>query len=326
MGANMPTLFPAGNFSRRRFVGCSTSSLALAMASARAQSVVSATPEAQKIAAATDLNSHLTVQLSINGQGPFRFVVDTGADRTVISDEVAASLGLIRGPIVNVEGVVRTVPAPTVKLGEMTVGPVRKENLVVPVLPSGLLRADGYLGLDVIDGSRVTFDFRNRVLIVEPSRPAAIYGYTRPNVVVVPVFGTAGRLRASNCRIDGVMTTTIVDSGAEVSVGNSKLLEALSESDPSYLKQGTIMLSGVTGGTIPGRITDINRIRIDNLWLYKSKVVISDLQIFDLWGLSDKPALLIGMNFLRAFNRVTIDYGRKELRFDFASLMVARRA
>ena len=322
----MRALIPVETISRRRFVNWSAASFVLAPAIAHAQSIVPATPEDQKIAAASDLNNHLTIKVMIGDKGPFRFVVDTGADRTVVSDEVAVALGLIRGPMVNVEGVVRSLPAQTVTLSDISFGPVRKEHLVVPVLPRGLLDADGYLGLDVIDGYRVTFDFHNRALLVEQPRRSAMFDFERPNESVVPVVGRGGHLRAMNCRIDGVSTTTFIDSGAEVSVGNSKLFEALAEIDPSYLKLETVLLAGVTGGTIVGRVTDINRIKINRLELYTTKVVISDLQIFDLWGLTDKPALLIGMNFLRAFNQVSIDYGRKELRFDLASLQIAERA
>jgi hypothetical protein len=54
-------------------------------------------------------------------------------------------------------------------------------------------------------------------------------------------------------------------------------------------------------------------------------VAIADMQIFDVWGLSQEPALLIGMNFLRQFARVSIDYGMKEVRFDLASMLLARQ-
>jgi hypothetical protein len=43
-------------------------------------------------------------------------------------------------------------------------------------------------------------------------------------------------------------------------------------------------------------------------------------------GLSRKPALLTGMNYLRQFSRVSIDYGLKEIRFDLAGLLVAEPA
>ncbi len=322
----MGSFHPFDEFSRRRFVGGGAATLLLPSAIARAQDVKPTTPEAEKIAAATDLNNHLTIPVMIGGKGPFRFVVDTGADRTVVSDEVAVALGLIRGPIVNVEGVVRSVSAQTVTLSDISFGPVRKEHLVVPILPRALLGADGYLGLDTVDGYRVTFDFRNHALLIAETHHPAMFDLTRPNEVVVSVVGRGGHLRAMNCRVDGVPTTTFIDSGAEVSVGNSALFNSLLDRDPAYMTLQTVMLSGVTGGTIAGRVTDLNRIKIDKISLYSTKIVISDLQIFSLWGLNDKPALLIGMNFLRAFDQVSIDYGRKELLFELASLQIAERA
>jgi len=321
----MSALHPIERVSRRRIVSCAAATLAMAPVLARAQTVVPDPAEAQKVAAGTDAASHLTIKVTIGGKGPFRFVVDTGADRSVIADDVAIALGLIAGPIVNVEGVVRTVSARTVTLSDIAFGGVSKEHLVIPVLPRAFLDADGYLGLDVIDGYRVTLDFRNNALMVERPRYQRLFGFPRPNEAVVPVYGRSGHLRATNTRIDGVSATTFIDSGAEVSVGNTKLFEALVDHDPSYMRQETVALSGVTGGTIIGRVSSINRIKLNALSIFETKIVICDLQIFQLWGLTDTPALLIGMNFLRAFNQVSIDYGRKELRFDLATLLVAQR-
>jgi predicted aspartyl protease len=312
-------------YSRRRFVGCGVASLALAPAIAKAQSIVPTTPEAQKIAAATDAANHLTIDVTIGGKGPYHFVVDTGADRTVIAEDIAAELGLTRGPLVNVEGAVRTLPAQTVTLSDISFGAVRNEDLVIPILPRTLLGADGYLGLDVVDGYRVTLDFRNHALLIGEPLHTLLLSYNRANEAVIPVSGPSGHLRSTTSRIDGVVATTFIDTGAEVSVGNSKLFEALAALDPSHFKQETVMLSGVTGGTIQARVININRMKMRSLTLYDIKVAICDLQIFDLWGLRDMPALLIGINLLRQFNQVTIDYGRKELLFELASLIEPER-
>lgn len=324
----MRALSLLGSCSRRRFVGCGAASLALMPSLAGAQSISPGVPlppslaqDAAKIAVDTDAAKHLTIAVKINGRGPYRFVIDTGADRTVIADNVATDLGLTPGPMVYVEGAVRTLPAQTVTLGDISFGAVRKEQLMVPVLPRMLVDADGYLGLDAVDGYRVTLDFRNRALLIEEPRHTQLLGYIKPNETIVRVSGRFGHLRSTSTRIDDVVATTFIDTGAEVSVGNSALFEELVARDPSYFKQETVMLSGVTGGTIEGRVTDINRIKMNSLTLYDSKVAISDLQIFDLWGLRGTPALLIGINFLRQFNQVSIDYGRKELRFDLASLI-----
>jgi hypothetical protein len=80
------------------------------------------------------------------------------------------------------------------------------------------------------------------------------------------------------------------------------------------------MITGLTGGRVEGRVTAIEEVRLKVVTFRIGFIVIADLQIFDLWGLSQTPALLIGMNYLRQFSRVTVDYGRKELLFELADV------
>jgi predicted aspartyl protease len=281
--------------------------------------------DAARLAAGRDTANHLTINATINGKGPFRFVVDTGADRSVIAEDVAGLLGLLHERQVLVEGVVRTIPAGTVRLDNLSFGPVSRYNLDVPILPRVLLGADGYLGLDAVDGYRVTFDFKNGALEISQTRHRQLIGWNPPAEALVPVTGRFGHLRSINCRADGVRTTAFIDTGAEVSVGNVKLFEALMDISPAYLKPQTVPLTGITGGVVQGNITTIDKFHLNSLTFAGCNIVIADLQIFRLWELTDTPALLIGMNFLREFAQVSIDYGRKELRFELATLVVALR-
>jgi predicted aspartyl protease len=309
--------------SRRYAMGYGAASLLLAPRALHAQQAGDQA-DSDKVEAASDDQNHLTIEVTIDGKGPFAFVVDTGADRTVISDEVANVLGLNLGPQVNVQGVVRSVLAQTVRLNRLSFGQFERENLVVPVLPRTLLRASGYLGLDVIDGTRVTFDFKDRTLEIAQPRPRFMTNYVPPYEARIAAMGRYGHLRAVNCRVDGIATTTFLDSGAEISLGNSKLFAALMERDPKYATPLTVPISGVTGGFIDGRVTTIHQMRFGSLVFGTCDIAIADMEIFDIWGLSERPALLIGMNFLRGFDSVAIDYGLKELRFDMASLVMAR--
>jgi predicted aspartyl protease len=128
-----------------------------------------------------------------------------------------------------------------------------------------------------------------------------------------------GHLRSANCIIDSVRATAFVDTGAEISVGNTQLLAMLAEHDSSYATTETIPLTGVTGGVINGRVATVKNVRLGGLTFEEGRIAIADLQIFKLWAIDDRPSLLIGMNWLRQFSKVSIDYGRKELRFDLAS-------
>lgn len=326
----MHAALPLEHLSRRQFVGYGAASVVLTSAATKAQNAppgVPLPPSPTQGDFGTVSEKPLTINVQINGKGPFRFVVDTGADRTVVAEDIATALGLSRGGPVMVEGVVRTVPAETVQLDDITFGPITRENLRVPLLPRSQLLVDGYLGLDAIDGYRVTLDFKNRALVVSEPRHALLLNWAPPNEALVPVSGHLGHLRAFNCLVDGVRATAFVDTGAEVSVGNSSLYDALVQRDPSHVTKDTLPLTGVTGGIINGRLTTIRQLRLSALTFEQCEVAIANLQIFDLWGLARTPSLLIGMNWLRQFSYVSIDYARKELRFDLAKLAaMAHRA
>ena len=52
------------------------------------------TTQTQDVRFKTDLDNRMTVPVKLSGSGPYRFLVDTGADRTAISRELAVKLGL----------------------------------------------------------------------------------------------------------------------------------------------------------------------------------------------------------------------------------------
>ena len=257
--------------------------------------------------------------MEINGKGPFAFIVDTGADRTVVADDLLDAAGMVRGEQVVVAGIVRTTVTTMAKISRLRLGAIECRDLVVPGLPRAMMGADGYLGLDVIDGHRVTFDFSNHILTVDASRSA--FGLNPVGFSSERIFasGRLGHLRALDCRVDGIRATAFIDTGSQVSACNSSLFRELARHKPAQNTRGRVSMSGVTGGKIEGSLTSIDRIHLAGLSFGECELVIADFEVFKIWGLADKPALLIGMNLLRGLAKVAIDYGRKEIRFEVAS-------
>jgi len=319
--------------SRRGLMGPGAAALALAPSLVRAATPVTGTrlppapvTQTENIQGAPDAQDRLTVDAYLNGKGPFRFIVDTGADRSVIAEDVATSLDLRHSDDVIVQGIARALPARAVQLDNLHIGRVSIDALPMPVLPRAWLGADGYLGLDVIDRQQVTFDFVNHRLSIDPSSTETKI-IQAAEAALVRTNGSNGRLTAVNCSVDGQKCYAFVDSGAEISIGNTKLFEALQrDHGGKYLNDEVVQLLGVTGGSAAGRMTFVERIKLGSVSFLNSVLVISDLQVFDVWGLNDKPALFLGMNFLRQTASVTIDYGRKEFRFKLAQIMLASRA
>lgn len=276
-----------------------------------------AAQDSSTLAARTDANNHLTIAVMINGKGPFRFIVDTGAERSVIAGNVAAALELPPGKSIVLEGIGGRVTAGTVHVETLSFGPFRRSNLNLPVLPRRNLFADGYLGLDVINGTRVTFDFANHAIIIEQPRDS--FAADGPDTARVRAKGNNGRLRVMDCMVNSVGAIAFVDTGAEVSVGNRALYNKLISRNHSLDSSAVMTLTGITGGTVIGELIPIYRIRLRELSFTDGTLVIADVPDFSIWKVKeDRPALLIGMDYLRQFASVTIDYRNKEIRFEIS--------
>lgn len=279
--------------------------------------VGNAESELASLAARTDTNNHLTIEVMIDGKGPYRFVVDTGAERSVIAGNVAAALGLAQGRPIILEGIGGRVTVPTVHLANLSFGPFQRHGLNLPVLPRGNLFADGYLGLDAINGTRVTFDFQHHALHVEQARNQP--ETAGPDTARVRARGNNGRLRVFDCMVNSVGAIAFIDSGAEVSVGNRALYNKLISRNHSLDSSAIMTLTGVTGGTVTGELIPIYRISIRDLLFTDGTLVIADVPDFSMWKIEeDRPALLIGMDYLRQFSSVSIDYRNKEILFELS--------
>lgn len=112
----------------------------------------------------------LLIDVKVNGQGPFPFVVDTGASGTGLSRQLAERLGLGSGEQQDLLGCGGTVNAETVRVNELRVGPLRMENLPVFVADLSAVAGkagaeiDGILGYDFLHHWRVLIDYPGRTL------------------------------------------------------------------------------------------------------------------------------------------------------------------
>ena len=291
----------------RRFVAGAAASLALAPPSAFADPPADKDP-----VAARNVDERLSIAVRINGKGPFQFIVDSGAERSIIASETADALGLPRGEPVLLRDITQSVTTGTVRVDELLAGRNRLRRAELPVLPRRWLEADGYLGLDVIDGHRLVLDFKKRAIALENPRPS-LSQIRQPDEVVIRADGPRGKLRTIDCSVDQVGVAAFLDTGAGMTVGNTQLLDRLARRKP-LIPADTIRIYGVTGGSLDCRVVKLSHLVLPDLEFEGCLIAIADLQIFDIWGLTKQPALLIGMDLLRQFDEVTMDYGRKEYR------------
>jgi predicted aspartyl protease len=276
-----------------------------------------------RLETAFDQAKRMTVPVYLNGQGPFGFVVDTGANRTVVATEVAAACNLPGAGQAEVHGIAGAEPADLASVRRLKVGSVISSGLVLPVLPRGRLGADGLLGVDVLRGRVMSLDFvQNRFEIaasgqgieVGPGTNTRIRSVTEPIRVNASIRD--GQLVILDSQVANVAVSAFVDSGAQVTVGNRALRDAVVRTHPDFGPHlAPVPLISATGQTAIGEFAPLPVLRLGGMQIYDVIGIFADLHIFDLWKLNDRPAILIGIDVLRHFHDVTLDFGRKEVIF-----------
>jgi predicted aspartyl protease len=270
---------------------------------------------AEELAFRRDGMSRMTVEVGVAGRGPYRFLVDTGAERTSVSRELARELSLAPGQRVMLHSMSEAAAIETVLVPTLTVNKRSVKSINAPAFLREHIGADGILGVDSLKSQRVLFDFNRQTMAISDSRERE-RSWSDGDEIIVRARSRFGYLILADARVDGRKVWVIIDTGAQVSVGNEALRRTLRRAK-ELKPTKPIVLTSVTGGKIEADYTIVKRMEIGGVRFSGLPVAFVDAQPFRKLGLIDQPALLLGMESLRTFNRVSIDFAKREVRFVF---------
>lgn len=268
--------------------------------------------QAETLDTGRDVDDRMTIGVNISGRGPFPFIIDTGAERTVISTELARSLALRPGRSAIVHSMSEVSEIATVVIPALRVGNRTTERIHAPALSRANLGASGILGVDTLQRQRVTFDFRRRLMTVTPSRGSE-ERWPAADTVVVTGRSLYGRLVLVDAAVDGQRVWVIIDTGSAVSVGNMALRNALARRN-RLREVAPISVMSITGGVIAAEYGFARRIRVGGLDINNLPIAFADVHPFRQLRLLDRPALLLGMDALQLFSRVSVDFPNRRVR------------
>ena len=260
--------------------------------------------------AAKEVNTRMEVGVLVDGKGPFRFFVDSGADRSVIGLSLAARLGLPAGPTVILHSTGSARATNTVRISNLKVGTSTIYDVAAPALPERFLGGDGMLGIDALIDQRLTINFDTKTVVVQDTRhPEPSAG---SDEIVITARRRKGQLILTQANA-GVPIAAVIDTGTEVTVGNSALREKLLHRGRSPVMKTTLI--SVTGDAISADLLPVPEIRIGDLVLHNVLIAFSDVPPFRLFGLDKQPAILLGTDILSSFKRISLDFRRRKVRF-----------
>jgi predicted aspartyl protease len=272
---------------------------------------VDRTTQTEDIRFKNDQNDRMTVPVRVSGTGPFRFLVDTGADRTAVSRQLATRLNMPAGQVAELHSIAgaSTISTATIPTLQLTSKEIR--NINAPLLEGENMGADGILGADALRSQRILFDFKSNTLSIVPSVVPEIKD--DPNSIVIRGSRLNGRLVITRAMANDTPVVVVIDTGSQVTIGNRALRRALSRSH-DLSGSHPVEIESVTGEKITGDYTFVHDLVVGGVTLKDLAIVFTDAHTFDQLKLNKMPAVLLGMNAMRAFKKVSIDFANKKLR------------
>jgi len=271
--------------------------------------VVVEAPEPRYVAKTTrDRIGRIWAPVLIDGKGPFRLVLDTGANHSAVIPSTAAALGSPGAATATVvTGFTGSAVVPTISVSRMEVGDLLMGETTLPVVADVFGGAQGVLGNEGLAGKRIMADFMHDRLEIATSHgePPHI-GFS-----VVPLKVVEGGLLIADIRVGGIRCKAIIDTGAQGTIGNLPLREALMRHPPRDAKKAQVV--GVTLDVQSGENLPAPQIELGGLTITGVHIVFGDMYLFQHWHMTDKPVLLLGMDLLGSFDTLIMDYRMREL-------------
>jgi hypothetical protein len=260
------------------------------------------------------VDGRIFVSVSVNGEGPFAFIFDTGGN-AVISARVADRLHLSAGKTETGAGTgEKPVTAVDTNVRDLLIGDLRLSNVAFHAIslddaPAvfGKQPVDGVVGFPILEQLVVKIDYAaNRLELMLPS------AYRPQNSGTTVHFERQRWVPLVDATLDGVRGKFGVDTGARLSL----LLYGPFVDQNNLRTKYHPEVSGVTGWGLGGPIrTQLARgklFTLGNLEVHNPLVRLP-LQASGLLTTSD-AAGLIGSDILRQF-AITLDYSRQSITF-----------
>lgn len=258
-----------------------------------------------------DRIGRVVAPVMVNGRGPFRLVVDTGANRSTISSELAEKLGLdyASAPKVLLNGVTGSAPVPAVNIERVEAGDLLLENQRMPVVSTQIMGgADGILGIASLRDERILIDFERDLVQISRSRAGLTADFLR-----IKAERIEPGLLVAKIRIGRTKALAVIDTGAEVTLGNLALMRALRAGQRKEQRDAATTVYGATHDTHVGQRHPVPRITIGSVVIRDVRVTFGDFHIFEVWEMLDEPVLLLGMDVLGTVDTLVIDFRRSEI-------------
>lgn len=262
-----------------------------------------------KVALQRDSTGHLLVPVLVNGEGPFPFMLDTGADESAVFGWFAAKQRLPQGHPAEISGATANAPEITTLLDRLSLDGRVIRHVDADTIPD---RADGakiagIAGADLLMGRLALVDISCERMSLSPldANPAHIMGSKAIVVQAGSIEG--GKQLTLPVQLNGVAGVATLDTGARSTMINNTFAKIAGIDPNSETFQDGPPARGAVQTAVPSRMGPIGTLSFAGIVRHNVTARVVDLPVFDDAGYTNGHAMNIGVDLLGGV-RLLIDY------------------
>jgi predicted aspartyl protease len=246
------------------------------------------------------------IPAQVNGEGPFWFLLDTGATSTTIRPQLVQKLGLpkMAAQVTGLQSMGGTLSADLYRVESIHYGPMEALNVLAPKFERPDSRSHplyGVAGIDILRGYAVEFDFAKKAIRLHRG-----FRGGRGWVRVASRFSKMGYAFVP-FSVNGVEGEGFLDTGATSTILNAAFFAAAGFAKNAPGVASDSLIGGVEGARIPMYSTTETEQSLGRVSLPHRGVHFADLPIFARLGGPGARVAILGSDIL-AGQRFVIDY------------------
>ncbi|RZJ98637.1 MAG: hypothetical protein EON88_00095 [Brevundimonas sp.] len=257
-------------------------------------------------------SGHPVTNLTVDGRGPYRFIIDTAATKTALLAGFRKAHGpLVEGAGMSVAGASGAAEIRLTTLGRLDVAGRMFESLEVYNLPDGpvdALGVHGVLGADVLMGFAVEMEPRTGRWRLDARHTS------EPDLSYVPFTLDEGDAPVMTVSVQGQRLAALVDTGAQGTIMNQAAAAALGLSPEDGSARVERSARGTGSGATAAWSACLTGFSYDGREPEPVRMLVADLPVFAALGLADSPAIILGYDHLGR-GRIVIDYPESRIGF-----------
>lgn len=256
----------------------------------------------------------ILLPVEVNGEGPFDFILDTGAGTSLLSLELGKKLNTKILGSKEGQSAGGAVSVSLAKLDSLAVGSVKLDNVDVGIVDLSQIaktvgsKIDGDLGYNFLKHFRITIDYRkNEIRFADPRRLESVGRSKAVTEIALRLAHPAKPLILVDVYANGSGPFQFaVDTGTSTTAITPELAK--------QLKVANSPIGPVTTGSAPVEVTagSVSSFQVGGAKVDNMSVIVADFFAMLSNAIGTKLDGIVGYNFLRNY-KVALDYPNETL-------------